>query len=240
MIREAVRDPTKGERHFRWRSPDVSRIENLSDIIFGLNITLIASTSVPASFGELTGLWRDLMGTAGCFAIILVVWDAHYRFFRRYDLQDGPTIVLNSVLLFLVVSFAYPLKFILSFLARLVTGGFASNESIDAVMTIAQGRWAMLYYALTYASIFFVFMLLYRRALSQADRMALNPAEIILTRSAIWQTTVHVGVALLVAGSTLLAPTNAAPASGILFFLIWPLSVYVGRKEAHALEAADL
>lgn len=45
-----------GEANFEWRGADVSRLENLSDIVFALVITLAAAQSVPMSFSELTRL----------------------------------------------------------------------------------------------------------------------------------------------------------------------------------------
>jgi len=109
---------SQGERWFRWRGKDVSRLENLSDIIFALAITLVAASSVPTSFDELTGMWRDLIATALCFAMLLLIWRMHFVFFRRYDLEDGRTTLLNALLLFLVISLTYPLKFLASFLVR--------------------------------------------------------------------------------------------------------------------------
>jgi hypothetical protein len=38
----------------------------------------------------------------------------HYYFFRYYGLEDITTIVLNTLLLFLVLFYVYPLKFLVS------------------------------------------------------------------------------------------------------------------------------
>lgn len=46
----------RGERHFQWRGRDVSRIENLSDIVFALVLALAATQSIPESFDELAVL----------------------------------------------------------------------------------------------------------------------------------------------------------------------------------------
>lgn len=40
---------------------------------------------------------------AFCFAMSLGVWEKHYRFFRRFSLQDGWTVILNGLVLFVVV-----------------------------------------------------------------------------------------------------------------------------------------
>ena len=79
----------RGERNFRWRGADVSRMENLSDIVFALVLTLAAAQTAPRTFDELTGLWRDAISLAACFALIILIWRTHYVVFRRYDLQDS-------------------------------------------------------------------------------------------------------------------------------------------------------
>jgi uncharacterized membrane protein len=53
------------------------------------------------------------------FAVIGWIWYEHYLFFRRYDLDDGLTVLLNCILIFIVVFYAYPMKFMFT---RLVSG----------------------------------------------------------------------------------------------------------------------
>src|SRR5580658_262445 len=48
------------------------------------------------------------------FAALMWVWGRHYYFFRYYGLEDITTIVLNTLLLFLVLFYVYPLKFLVS------------------------------------------------------------------------------------------------------------------------------
>jgi hypothetical protein len=74
---------------FRWRGGDISRLEGLSDAVFAFAV---------------------------CFAILFWVWHDHYRFFRRYGLADGYTTTLTGVLLFIVLFYVYPMKFLFSIL----------------------------------------------------------------------------------------------------------------------------
>jgi len=234
-MRKAFTDTSKGEKNFRWRNPDVSRIENLSDIMFALAIALIATQNAPSSFAELAATWRDIAATGLCFIIILIIWNTHYIFFRRYDVEDGRTVFLNSVLLFLVFSLAYPLKFIMLFVVRLVTLDFDSNAEINTVMSLQQGRILNILYAFAYSSIFGTFALLYRHALGHAEAMALSAKEKILTRGAINESLVHVAVGLLVAIVALVTPPKIAVLTGTLFFLIGP-----GAFAAHAMQTKAL
>jgi hypothetical protein len=65
---------------------------------------------------------RGFFAFAICFALLLQVWHEQYRFFRRYDLQDSISIVLNCILLFLVLFYAYPLKFLFTLLVNMWMG----------------------------------------------------------------------------------------------------------------------
>src|SRR5581483_11802001 len=102
---------------FRWRGTEVSRIEGLSDAVFAFAVTLlVVSLEVPKTFDELMVVMRGFFSFAVCFALLLQVWHEQYRFFCRYNLQDSTSFVLNCILLFLVLFYVYPLKFLFSFL----------------------------------------------------------------------------------------------------------------------------
>ena len=55
---------------------------------------------------------RGFPAFALCFLFLTLIWNGHYRFCRRYGLDDGPTRFLTCVMLFLVLFYVYPLKFL--------------------------------------------------------------------------------------------------------------------------------
>src|SRR5262249_39758935 len=96
----------------RWRGHEVSRLEAFSDCVFAFALTLlVVSLEGPKSFQDLLAAMRGFPLFAFCFAVVLCVWRAHSVFFRRYGLDDFPTMVLNSGLLLVVLFYVYPLKF---------------------------------------------------------------------------------------------------------------------------------
>jgi hypothetical protein len=98
---------------FRDRGKDISRLEGFSDCAFGFAITLlVVSLEVPSKFSALLELVRGFPTFAVTFAIIAGIWYAQYRFFRRYGVEDGVTVVLTLTLLFFVLFYVYPLKFV--------------------------------------------------------------------------------------------------------------------------------
>src|SRR5947209_19237528 len=77
------------KENFRWRGHgEVSRIESLSDAVFGLAVTLLViSQEVPHSYSELVNILMGSIPFAACFAQLMLVWYEHYKFYRRYNLQ---------------------------------------------------------------------------------------------------------------------------------------------------------
>ena len=114
---------------------EVSRIEGLSDGVFAFAITLlVVSLEVPKSFTELLHVMQAFPAFAVSFALLFQIWWRQYRFFRRYDLEDTTIIVLTAVLLFVVLFFVYPLKFLWSLLFSPLSGAGTGEERI----TLAQ------------------------------------------------------------------------------------------------------
>ena len=94
---------------------EVSRIEGFSDAVFGFALTLlVVSLEVPDNFDGLKEIMRGFVPFAATFALVCWIWFEHYAFFRKFDAEDALTIFLNCVLLFLVLFFVYPLKFVFS------------------------------------------------------------------------------------------------------------------------------
>ncbi|PHR57603.1 MAG: hypothetical protein COA47_11525 [Robiginitomaculum sp.] len=233
--------PIKGiaeEKYFRWRGKEVSRTENLSDIVFAMALTLIVASSVPSSFAELTGLWREGIAIGLCFTILLLIWRIHFVFFRRYDLEDRTTMVLNSILIFLIMIFAYPLKFLAMFLVNYFTEGFPALLDIATVLSLEQAPWLTAIYSIGYGVVYAVFAAMYAHAAKRADDIGLNQAERVLTTAAIHANLVHVGFAGFVVLLTQILPDAFVTMAGFFFvFLRIPLSI-LGNKAAKKAKAA--
>jgi uncharacterized membrane protein len=215
--------PLKGERNFRWRGDTVSRLEALSDIVFGFALgMLLVNASGPESFAELTNaLWAG-PGMAAAFALVLLIWHGHYLYFRRYDLEDGTTLTLNAILLFLLLFLVYALKFLISLLSEATQ--FAFGQGPAPKITLGEARDALMLYSGFYAAVFAVFALLYGHALRRANALALTADERRASRHAVYESLVHGGVAGAVVAMAWSAPLQIAPFTGFLFFLIGPLS----------------
>lgn len=205
--------PPRPEIGFRWRGRGVSRLENLADAVFGFALTLlVVSTEVPRDFDSLLKVFRDFPAFAACFAILLLFWNDHYKFFRRYGLEDFFTRSLNYGILLLVLFSVYPLKFLFS--SWLGSGtGLASLDQLFSVYRI---------YGLGFASIWTLYALLQAHALRQADRLQLTPVERVLSRLQLNEFRLQVAVCFLSVGLTYLAVPPWLP--GVTYGIIGPLA----------------
>src|SRR4051812_42272048 len=174
MIRQMLVARAVGaEKDFRWRGGDISRVEGFSDAVFALGLTLlIVSTEAPHSFDDLVTTLRGFPAFGVCFAMLVLVWYWHYKFFRRYGLQDITTIVLNATLLFVVVFYVYPLRFLFTLLAnQILEPIFGPDTATSTQITPAQVPYLLIMYGVGYLAVTTVFALLYFHAYRQREQL---------------------------------------------------------------------
>ncbi len=191
---------------FRLRGHEISRVEALSDVVFGFALTLVGvSAEVPKTFDQLLIIMREFPTFAICFAILISLWHDHYRFFRRYGLQDRRTIFLNGLLLFIVILYVYPLKFLFSLLVTLSTTtgepmARMPDGKLALMINVAQAEWITFIYGLGVAAVYAVLALLYAHAFRLRDTLHLNPLEAFETRERIIGNLLRCGLGLSAAG----------------------------------------
>jgi uncharacterized membrane protein len=160
VVRERLVRRRVGEEDFRWRGEEISRLEGFSDAVFAFAVTLlVVSLEVPDTFEELLATMRGFLAFAICFYLLLIVWYDHYKYFRRYGLNDTPTLWLNSALLFITLMYVYPLKFLFTLLMSELFG-FAETETIE----LSQFPLLMVIYGAGFVAVQLVFVLMYLRA----------------------------------------------------------------------------
>ncbi len=150
-----------------WRGHEITRIEAFSDAVFALAITLLAvSVDVPKNFEELIVSLKGFLPFSVCFLLFFQVWTAQNRFFRRYGLHDETTIALNAMLLFAVLFFVYPLKFLWTVLLQL--GGQMNGNEMQILLYIYAGGFIVVYVLIG---------LMYRHAHQRAEHLKLTARE---------------------------------------------------------------
>lgn len=148
------------------RTHEISRLEAFSDAVFAFALTLlVVALEVPKSYAELMQLMSGFLSFACCFALLVWIWYEHNLFFRRYGLQDPYTVVLNAGLLFVVLFYVYPLKFMFdAWFARFMPG---SGRGI-VPMTFSELAGASAIYGLGFVALSVMFALLYSTLIGSA------------------------------------------------------------------------
>ena len=224
MLRAQLIKKEIGGGAFRWRSHEISRIEGLSDAVFGFAITLlVVSLEVPKTFNELLEAMHGFGAFAICFALLFTVWYNQYKFFRRYGLQDTITVVLNAALLFVVLFYVYPLKFLFTAVVDRFTGGHGEvrlpNGNVEAMIEVGQIDNLMLIFGVGYLAVFSVFVLLYLRAYKKREELELNRLELFDTLSSVQEYMLHCSIAIISIASVLIGGPQMASVSGIIYML---------------------
>jgi uncharacterized membrane protein len=155
------------------REGEITRVEAFSDAMIAFAATLlVVSLEPPHTFDELVTNLYGFVPFGLSFAALFLIWMVHTTLFRRYPLNDKPSILLNGLLLFTVLFYVYPLKFL--------AASFVSLFSVRAGVTIGtldNLRGLFMLYAVGWMVVFALFALLYRRAYQNREQLSLTPVE---------------------------------------------------------------
>ncbi|MEL7130193.1 MAG: TMEM175 family protein [Pseudomonadota bacterium] len=180
MLRENISAQLDNDPDFRWRGEQVSRIENLSDIVFALAFSMIVTASdTPFTFSGIKTYLISLVPISMAVIVLLATWNRHFLFFRRYGLADNRIVWLNAMLLLTILSIAYPLRFIFDSLfawALAMMGSFEMMERIE-VGSYRQAGEIVAYFGVIFAVLNLLQSQIYAHALSKSDMLALNDLE---------------------------------------------------------------
>ncbi len=234
MVRQHLSDKGYGlERGFRWRGGEVSRIEGFSDAVFAFAITLlVVSLEVPTTFTELLEAMRGFVAFMLCFAFLVWLWHGHYLFFRRYALQDTYTIFLNATLLFVILFYVYPLKFLATLLMnQLIYGTVETIDrtgSLRAMIGPHQGGTLMIIYDVGFIAVFFLFMMLHLHAYKKRMVLELNDLEVFDTKSEVVESIAMMSVGVLSLLFVVIGGQRLSGLAGLTYFLIGPIMTLLG------------
>ena len=220
MIRKAVGKKIQNDnKEFRLRGHDVKRIEAFSDAVFALAVTLlIVSLEVPKSFEELLITMKGFFAFSISFVLLMFIWYEQNVFFRRYALHDLRTIFLNGCLIFIVLFYVYPLKFLFSLLFNKAMYETDSPLQIEP----RQITQLMFIYGAGYVVIYILFFCMYVHAWRKREELQLTATEKFDTKTKMWAQLILAVVGALSVIVALALPEEKSGAAGYIFFLIGP------------------
>ncbi|MBL7828968.1 MAG: DUF1211 domain-containing protein, partial [Saprospiraceae bacterium] len=150
LIKNKTHDP---RIHYRGAEP--SRLDNLTDGVFGIAITLlIFNLANPNSFDDLLTFTKTLPAFLISIAFLVTVWNEHLRFSEIYTLHDAKLAILNTIFIALIIFYVYPLRFLTLFLTN-----FFFRTNIQVSIQGDQVPWLMMYYGFVAFALYFILYL---------------------------------------------------------------------------------
>ena len=209
-----------------WRGHEVTRIEAFSDAVFAFAITLlIVSLEVPKSFEELMQSMKGFFPFAISFIMFFQIWVTQNLFFRRYGMHDEGTLFLNAALLFMVLFFVYPMKFLWNILLLSPETLLSNPDNEQKLFYIYSGG---------FSAIYILFALMYWHAYRNREHLKLTESEAFETKTYTYRNLSICGVGLLSVLFTSFGK-NFLPLAGIIYALTGPLIALTQsrRKKLH-------
>ena len=207
------------EDGFRLRGRDITRLESFSDAVFGFALTLlVVSLDVPKTFADLVATMHGFPAFALCFLFLALIWNGHYKFCRRFGLDDGTCRFLTCVMLFLVLFYVYPLKFLFNFS---ITSLLVEGLDRSTAMTASQFSTLLVIYGLGFAAVYLAMTLLYLHAYRLRDVLELTELEKFDTRYQIARLLTLVVVGIVAAG--LACIPSVRNVSSFVYMLLFPI-----------------
>ncbi len=209
---------------------EVTRFEGFSDAVFGFALTLlVVQLEAPRTQTELVDLVKGSVPFAVTFAMVCYIWWEHNKFFRRYGLQDAWTAFLNSALLFVVLFYVYPLKFLATALLGPLVG-------LPDVADGWSGKFVMLTYSSGVTLIFGLFLMLYRHAWSRREALGLGPVQLVTLRFNARGHAMSAGLGVTSIALALVLSEQWMGVPGMLYGLMGPLHGWNGFQVHKAME----
>ena len=215
-----------GEKDFKWRGGEVSRLESLVDGVFAISVTLlIVSRDIPQNFQDFVNVMWSFPGFIITFTFLFMIWYAHYLFHRRYGLEDFKTILLNSLLIFVILFYIYPLKF----LAEVLIGDFLLGNVREEIISFTNMRTIMLIYSSGVFMIWGIITMLYKHAYNHRDFLELNNFEKNTTKEYMLVYMILSGYGLISIVLAYFLPLNWSALAGFIYCGIGP-TIYIAMK----------
>lgn len=200
---------------------NATRLEAFSDAVFAFSATLlVVSLEVPDNFPQLITELQGFIAFGIRFGVLITLWTVHHAFFRRFQIADGMTVFLNACLLFVILFYVYPMKFLTEaivspFIRGTTPGlGMSGYQDLSLMFTL---------YSLGFVAIFLCVVLMYRHVYRKHRALNLSSSQ---KREALFYTRhygIFIGVGMLSILLSLLQIGIQIGLPGFVYMILGPL-----------------
>lgn len=198
---------------FRLRGLAATRIETFTDAAFAFALTLLVISLDPLTeFGSLMAGLEGIPPFLASASMLMLFWWGHHEWSRRYGMDDFVTFILSCCLVFTVLIYVYPLRFVFSLMQSWICQ-LADIKLTNAVVIESPEvvNKAFVIYGAGFSAMAGVLLLLHVHSWRQRDALQLDTIERFETRAVMGVWTI-----LLCAGalSTMVALTLPSTMAG--------------------------
>lgn len=222
------------EGSFRLRGLEMTRIEVFVDAAFAFAVTMlvISFDAIPSTFDEMVSALKGVPAFVVSAAQLIWIWYEHNKWSRRYGLEDVVTIVLSAALLMVMLVYIYPLRVMIEGMFTWFTGGYLpAGINLESFQQLS---FMFVFLGIGFTVLSLIFVLMYRHALSQADKLQLNDIEHYETRTIcmLWMGFMAIGVLAIVLA--LAVPVEHVPWTGFTYMLlsVWGFVIGFSRHRS--------
>ena len=222
---------------FRLRGLEMTRLETFIDAAFAFAVTIlvIAGGQPPRNVSLLLDAFRDVPVFIASISIIGIFWCGHWRWSRRYGLEDGVSVLISWGMMVTILIYVYPLRLLFNGMIYFISGHHLGHTL--QVRSEFEARAMFALYAIGFAAIAGEILLLNWRAWHLREALRLNAREVAMTRNEIvgWSVPLSIGLVSLILALTL--PVRWVDWSGWIYFLlalITPISRRLLRRNLDA------
>lgn len=176
---------------FRLRGEEMTRLETFTDAAFAFALTLLAiSLDPPVSVAEVQDTLRQVPAFLASGTLLMMFWWAHHSWSRRYGLDDGPTVLLTCLLIFTVLIYVVPLRFMFGLISLWIgelTGLPLGSPHIEFT-GLSDVATLFMIYGIGFAAMAGSIVLLYLYAWRRRDVLGLSHSEAFetLSEAGVW------------------------------------------------------
>jgi uncharacterized membrane protein len=203
---------------FRLRGVEMTRLETFIDAAFAFAITMlvIAAQQIPDDVTTLLAAFKNVPAFVASVVVLGIFWRGHWKWSRRYGLEDGVSILISWAMIVTILIYMYPLKAIFSAMWFLLSNGQVGHRL--GAQSLSQVRALFAVFALGFIAIALEVMLLNLRAWQLREPLRLNAREKLITLYEVtgWSIPVCVGIVSFVLALTL--PAEHIEWSGWVYF----------------------